>query len=365
MASPEINEYNDRKNYNTSYINYINSFNERYLKTLNSLPDFTSKKICIGNKKIPFNKKTIIKFSSKFIELVDKTLCSYNKKGNIQAYKTLLNLINNSTKIDSIPLELFMITSSVYRYQYRLRKETSILKKPINLFHMPFEDKAKVKSYRYSIQEHPSLYTSNSIYIACKECNLKDDFSNIYAVKLELQNNVFRPAIDLRYIFNNPTKKELFMFLIRWPLIFACSLKVRDNSINLPKEYILPQMVYQWVNNKFKVKSGGVKNNILGVIYNSSKVKYNKDLDFQYAYNLAAPVQEIKNTGHCDTLKQSFKVSKPILLTEIKKDNIKTTNTVGKVNTSKIYENGEFKKYEDTIYSKFELYLYEQETYDL
>lgn len=277
----------------------------------------------------------------------------------------MVELLDNSSKIHSIPLEFFIKTFPIYNYQYRLRKNTSILKKPLDLFHIPLQFKAKVQSFRYSIQGHPSLYTSNSIYIACKEYNLENDFSNIYAVKLELQNNISKTAIDLRYLFKNPVNEDLFMFLIRWPLIFACSLKVKNNSIKPSQEYILPQMVYQWVKNKIKVKKEGAKSNILGVVYNSTKIEYVKDLDFQYAFNLAAPVQEYKKEGHCESLKKAFKVSKPILLTEIKKENIKTTNTEGRINLPKVYENGELKKYKNTIYSTFELYLYEQETYNL
>jgi hypothetical protein len=67
------------------------------------------------------------------------------------------------TKINSIEIP---INTNFYRLR-NLQSNYSV--KRADLFHVPFEERGKVGSQRYSIPGLPCLYISNSVYLAWEE----------------------------------------------------------------------------------------------------------------------------------------------------------------------------------------------------
>ena len=82
-----------------------------------------------------------------------------------------------------------------------------------------------------------------------------------------------------------------------WPLIFACSIKVRNNDAIFKPEYIIPQLLLQWV------RSNG---DIDGIRYWSTLVKQlPKRFKGEY-FNLVLPIKESKDEGLCSELCRKF-----------------------------------------------------------
>ena len=134
----------------------------------------------------------------------------------------------------------------------------------------------------------------------------------------------------------------------------ACSVKVGYPGASFKSEYILPQLVLQWIKNHrdFKTKK------IIGVKYSSTKIdEYNKfggDL-----YNLAIPIHSSSATGFCNVLKEDFHLTKPI---SFHKALERSRNTINTHNQSQlILINGATVEYAATDFGKIEQLL-EQDT---
>jgi len=87
-----------------------------------------------------------------------------------------------------------------------------------------------------------------------------------------------------------------------WPLLAACSIKVRHPGAHFKPEYIIPQLVLQWLANQPQID---------GVRYFTTKAsRYFPDP--MTVSNFAFPVRTTKPTGYCDHLKSRFELSKPV-----------------------------------------------------
>ena len=153
---------------------------------------------------------------------------------------------------------------------------------------------------------------------------------------------------------------DRFKFLVRWPMIYACSLKAKEQSCSFVPEYILPQMIYQWIRTNATINKNG---KIIGVIYNSSKLPSYSDQDLTYGYNFAGAIQHSSEKGYCALLRQVFKVSNPIELNIIEEKYKKLVDLVGVNSLKWIYEDNEKTDYSETVYSKIEHYFHQKKMY--
>jgi hypothetical protein len=171
------------------------------------------------------------------------------------------------------------------------------------LFHIPFEKRGMVKSQRFSIPGLPSLYTSNSIYVAWEEMR-RPNIDSIQAIRLENQrdlkllditNDVYVCNIDnldLRIDANTCLYK-----ILTWPLAACCSIKVRNTEDSFKPEYIIPQLLFQWVSE-----------NLDGIKYSSSHIDLNKVKHRGQFHNIVLPVKTYdQDNGYCGHLKSLFK----------------------------------------------------------
>lgn len=83
----------------------------------------------------------------------------------------------------------------------------------------------------------------------------------------------------------------------------ACNFKVGYQDSPFKPEYILPQIVFQWVKNN--VKLGG--KSIIGIEYPSTKAEHDKHI-----YSIVVPVKSTSPTGYCQHLKMMFNLTKPL-----------------------------------------------------
>lgn len=182
-----------------------------------------------------------------------------------------------------------------------------------DMFHIPFQNRGLVKTNRYSIPGLPCVYLG-STPLTCWEEMGKPDLNSTHT-------SLFLPSHGLNYLdisippssfvehFERSLKLNygvkvltslygmLRAYLIRWPLIACCSVRVLNAADAFKPEYIIPQLLLQWVQ-KSAVYDG--------ISYFSTKIdKYTLN-NFPIYQNFAFPVKENKASGQCEELRAKF-----------------------------------------------------------
>nr|WP_315150216.1 RES domain-containing protein [uncultured Flavobacterium sp.] len=204
-------------------------------------------------------------------------------------YKDLYSIINQ--KVYNENESFFRIRLSEKNYPYQ-KKE---------MFHIPFELRNKVSTQRFSIPGFPSLYLGRTIYICWEELN-RPTIDKIQAVKYKNIKTI--KLLDL----TPPTKDcndidELYRFFMTFPLIMCCSVKVKDTSDTFKPEYIIPQLLLQWIRN----------NDMLdGIQYKSTHITSTVFNENTELINIVLPVKTSKENGICEKLTSYFESSEVI-----------------------------------------------------
>lgn len=115
-----------------------------------------------------------------------------------------------------------------------------------DLFHVPFELRGKCATYRYSVPGYPSLYLSHRLKIACLETDISRCDSYYSSCFKAASPHGWR-FIDLSLPSNFETVWDRYSFLVFYPLIMACGLKVKSPRDAFKPEYIIPQLLAQVV----------------------------------------------------------------------------------------------------------------------
>lgn len=235
----------------------------------------------------------------RLIEGLLKCIDQFYKGKPGQAYLTFRNTmkdINITEYLDksSILLEgnnLFRIRSA--EGNYPLGKD--------ELFHIPFEKRGIVKSQRFSIPGLPSLYTANSIYVAWEEMR-RPKVDSIQAIRLVNRRDL--KLLDITTDIysstkNNDLRTDLYTCLYKvltWPLAACCSIKVKNTGDTFKPEYIIPQLLLQWVSE-----------NLDGIKYSSTHIDLNKVKHVGAFHNIVLPVKTFdQDKGYCKSLKKIF-----------------------------------------------------------
>ena len=199
-------------------------------------------------------------------------------------------------------------------YRVRESKEKYLTKKDI--FHIPFEHRYKVSNQRYSINGFPCLYLGSSIYVCWEELN-RPNFGDLYVSKFKLvtkhpkildltfsakESQSFLEKFKKNNVFHEWRINEIVDKVILFPLIMSCSIINRKENRVFKEEYIIPQLLLEWVRNK-KV--------INGIEYFSlSLPEYN--LDQRLYKNYVFPAKQQKVKGQCNFLSSIFELTDPI-----------------------------------------------------
>lgn len=155
---------------------------------------------------------------------------------------------------------------------YRLRKMKSPKEKRIlDFFHVPFKERYLMGTYRYSIPGYPSLYCAESVYGAWEEMDRSELNEFGYAIFKVKED--FR-LLDLRWRFEDEELQnngdKLLNYMLRLPLIIACSMQVKHSRDKFVPEYIFPQQIFKWLMDRMQ-KMNYSEGDILGVMYTSNK----------------------------------------------------------------------------------------------
>lgn len=198
---------------------------------------------------------------------------------------------------DNILYKKMAADTSFYRMRTIEDRRTNILHK--EMFHIPMDMRRKVTTQRYSTPGYPCLYLGMSVYTCWEEMNRpKMSDSWVSCLKNTRPLDLFDLSIPTSHFFQNNLEKYLKLF----PLIISCMLPVENSKDIYKPEYIIPQLLTEWI----------IKNKKVGIFYTSIHKDSGFDFPADKYNNIAMPVQNpLKDKGYCDALSTFFRISVP------------------------------------------------------
>lgn len=206
------------------------------------------------------------------------------------------------------------------------------------IFHTPYSLRSRVSTNRYSIAGHPSLYLGTSLELCCNELKIVPSDLAIAARfqlerELEYSNTVIR-VIELgikpqdflfeeqndnaqrtipRYLLQNKSIRTAY--LLWYPLIAACSYIRVNKDDPFAAEYIIPQLLMQWVRMEGESNHSSEYDQLIGIRYFSCASVKSSDMGFNYVFPTSG--QQISpNLPFCSVLARSFRLTKPVFIHE-------------------------------------------------
>jgi len=211
---------------------------------------------------------------------------------------------------------------------YRMRAEHDNMKRQQvdcrGMFHIGFSNRGIVKTQRYSVPGYPCLYMGERIYGCWVELG-KPNLNDCLISKLKNVKSFY--VLDLSIpkpeAWKETDQEKLKKTLLTFPLIIASTFKQYDTKASFKPEYIVPQLLLQYVkelafeHNKKVVKKEEKK--VYGIKYTSVHMpkageenELEKKLEGDNLFsNYVVPVVDIKNEL-CTKLADIFTISEPI-----------------------------------------------------
>lgn len=266
-----------------------------------------SNKLPISFKSIHFE-KNLNTFFSEYISVIDKiediglsTRVKIITDGILECVRELykgkpknsydcLARFMNEAKVEELLNKNSIIEAGTDFFRSRIDAPNCRFRKE-ELFHIPFELRGKIKTQRFSIPGFPSLYLSNSVYLNWEELQ-QPEFNLMHCCRF--RNSRDLKLLDLTYRFS--VSDDVNNYLILYPLKAACAIKTFDTNHDFKSEYIIPQLLMQWIN----------KRRLDGIKYSSTYISKSETEVGNEFYNLVIPVKEIDEEGYCSQLKALF-----------------------------------------------------------
>lgn len=237
---------------------------------------------------------------------------------------------------------------------YRIRRvEPSSKITREEMFHIPLNKRELVSSQRYSSLGYPCLYLGYSINACWEELERPtlDSFmvvsvsqqTSIKVIDLSIPNDVS----DFRYL------TDLWKFIMAYPLISACLVKTKDAKSAYKEEYVIPQMLTNYViaqNHQKRAGNNRPSEDVTAIKYTSSH--YNTQFGWKRdAFsNLAIPVINPSNEyKYCPILSWMFHLSEPTCV-EYEQISDSLPNSRFKIRNS--YDSSLFGKIEQVLITK-------------
>lgn len=258
-----------------------------------------------------------------------------------------LGFINN--------IEVYRIEQNSLLYRARINENDKCFTHN-EMFHIPFNKREKVQSYRYSKAGHPCLYLGSCPEVCCRELG-EENRTNINISKFKARRSF--DVYDLRIpVAEDFTKDKIKSTLLRIPLVVLCSIKVRDHRDPYKQEYIIPQMFIETIysqNAKLVQSDCGIDDVIWGIIYSSTKVEDYVKHD-RYSNIVLPSIIVAWNSKYCHKLASLFEITDsyklgeseekafhtlPHLYLNVPKSGI-TLNSDGDVVNVKVISSGDF-----------------------
>lgn len=281
-------------------------------------------------------------YLSKYIEFIHKSNFSLELTKRISTFRDKIYFclienysgqMNSSYKYFCEALDSICFSSSFVSLKenvfYRIRSSKTdengkqILHTNKEMFHIPFENRYRVSTQRYSYPGLPCLYLGNSIDVCLFERgSTNDDYINV--ARIELNNNITVKVVDLfffeNYNFKDLSEEQMIRFLLLWPLVMCCSFSYKDdNKMYFRPDYIIPQMLLEYlIDCKYSEMLNGKEEIVAGIRYHSvQRPMFPLQKEKQYV-NYVFPVQESRVKGFCEKLKNEFHIQEVAFLKDMR-----------------------------------------------
>lgn len=165
--------------------------------------------------------------------------------------------------------------SQFYRVRAVDEKTTAIENNPDELFHIPLTKKAYTNNERFSLAGFPSLYLSSMLQLAWQECGYpkkyyysefqyekltlplqRDTSKELKFLSLYSPSEIYQWGISIKYSHFTEWLGLVTNYLTQYPLVLACSFVNHSGKVTYKQEYIIPQMLMQWVQRNRSVVQG-------------------------------------------------------------------------------------------------------------
>lgn len=228
-----------------------------------------------------------------------------------QAFKKLSNLFlgtpGHNGLSEVLPVSVLGEHSSFFRARIQNGNTKFTYK---DMFHIPFDKRGIIKTQRYSFPGYPCLYVGATTY-ACWEELHRVDFDTCMFSRIETQKQIalLNLQIPSKKKYDDNIKAVLFLM----PLLIASMVIVKNSDDVFKPEYIVPQLITEWLishNDKKETK----KNNamIYGIRYTSSLKTDEFEFPSWTLNNIALfPIDTLTNKKYCPKLSDTFYITSP------------------------------------------------------
>lgn len=276
---------------------------ETYVEKISKLPDGSLASFL----------KEHIETIKKTRNIIDEVIKYYLSGSNAQAYSTFYDHMESMRSY----LENLAYIDKPGKNLYRVRISDKEITDKKEIFHIPYDKRHLVSTQRYSIAGVPSIYLGNSIYVCWQELS-KPDLNKMYISQFvtERELNILDFAITFETLDKIPvihdqipdpySDAKIKAFFVLYPLILACSFKKQHENATFNIEYIIPNMILQWLSSE--------KTHFDGIRYFSTKMKHARYDSI--GINIVMPTKQQKDSlekdAFCPKLKSTFKYTAPV-----------------------------------------------------
>ena len=213
-------------------------------------------------------------------------------------------------------IEKYLIT---YKYNsmdrfFRIRKKELEQQREYSkeeMFHIKMTDRHLIGAFRYSLPGTPCLYLASSLELAWLECGMPNLFSycimrmnkEFKLVDFSTPESAFLANIE--QLFNEGKREKdnvreyYIKHLVTFPLKIACSIEVKNRNGKFVEEYIIPQLLMQWMQEK---------GNYDGIAYESASYNIFKS-GRSFQYNIVLFDNEFNEQGYGKNLIKKINIS--------------------------------------------------------
>lgn len=206
-------------------------------------------------------------------------------------------------------------------------------------FHTPYNLRCKVSTNRYSIAGYPSLYLGTSLALCCEEIHMNPHQDFVLASVFKLERSIEYTNTNVRvielgvkpqdfvdrqnegarrisfHLLEDDSVKETY--LLWYPLIAASSYIRVCKSDPFAAEYIIPQLLMQWVRSEIGKNKGDDYDQLIGIRYFSCASNKASDMGFNYVFPTSSQ-QKSAELPYCSVLARAFRLSEPTYIHEYK-----------------------------------------------
>ena len=191
------------------------------------------------------------------------------------------------------------------------------------VFHVPYTLRSKVSAGRYSIAGCPSLYLGTSLELCSQEVKLdlgkglglasrfriREDKEEIQILEMALKPQDFTGKGNRLIPQGSLTSEVRSHYLLWYPVIAACSFIRVHREESFTVEYIVPQLLMQWVRRRM-TGSG-----LIGLRYFSCVSVRASQMGFNYIFPASGKMISLEKP-YCPVLTHFFDMTDPVFLQE-------------------------------------------------